>query len=92
MPRELAAWLPWDILPVLQPTRHRKFVSCWHLNEYESVGMWQLYSRLNEESQFVPRSRGSAPRLRLLVDPDGSSTAGTVFAGKVNYIDYDNGA
>jgi hypothetical protein len=90
MTRELAAWMPRDVLPAIAPTRHQTFVSCWHENEYESAAMWQLYSRLNEgiaiRSTF---SRVASSFVGFSLLPKALPPPNEIFAGRVNYIDYE---
>lgn len=33
---------------LIQEIRNQIFANCWHMNEYESAGMWSLYSKTNE--------------------------------------------
>lgn len=62
--------------------RRRTFISCWHLNEYESQGMWKLYVEGTEgvaiQSRFVTLERclWDVPRYEISI-------------GLVNYIDYE---
>ncbi|QBR72188.1 hypothetical protein CU048_13940 [Beijerinckiaceae bacterium] len=53
-------------------------VCCWHMNEHESAGMWNLYLRSNEGVCIQSTYR----RLR-------SCLPQCVFIGEVNYIDYE---
>ena len=92
LPRILASLVPRDVLPVLAKSRLTTFVNCWHLNEYESAGMWQLYSRMKEGlaiqstfSRLTSSFRGFSLVPADLVPPSA------IFAGIVNYIDYDRG-
>jgi hypothetical protein len=54
------------------------FVSCWHMSEHESAGMWKLYARTEEA--ICIRSKYSA--LKTLLPPKAE-------LGKVAYVDYD---
>lgn len=42
MPRMLANLVARDVAPVLLKVPFTHFVNCWHLNDEESAGMWQL--------------------------------------------------
>lgn len=56
------------------------YINCWHMNEHESDAMWRLYSTANEaiciQSTFKRLTEG---------------LPSYVFAGEVNYIDYETG-
>jgi hypothetical protein len=54
------------------------FVNCWHMNEYESVAMWKLYSQAKEAIAIVSTYK----RLRACLDE-------TFWVEQVQYIDYD---
>ena len=55
-------------------------VSCWHLSEYESAAMWNLYLSANEGIAI----RSTYENLRdSIIDEE------PVFVGMVRYIDYD---
>lgn len=59
-------------------SRIRTFANCWHINEYESAAMWQLYSRENA-------SIAVQTTYRCLRD----ALPSTVGIGIVKYIDYE---
>ena len=70
-------------LRIKQAFAHRRsyFVNCWHLNEYESLAMWDIHSKKDEgiaivssESNFI----GAFSDLRK-----------DIFGGVVKYADYD---
>ena len=61
-------------------TRHWMLVSCWHMNKYESAGMWKLYS----QSQAAVAIRSTYERLR-------DSLPDEIEIGTVTYIPYDQG-
>lgn len=70
-------------LRIRQAYAHRRsyFINCWHLNEYESLAMWDIYSKKDEgiaivssESNFI----GAFSDLRK-----------DIFGGVVKYADYD---
>jgi hypothetical protein len=58
-------------------------VSCWHLNDYESAAMWDLYLKSNEgvaiQSSYESIINGF------------KDTEGVLTAGKVEYIDFEKG-
>jgi hypothetical protein len=53
-------------------------VNCWHMNQYESAAMWNLYAKTNEAISI----RSTFSKLRDLLDSD-------CYIGIVRYIDYD---
>lgn len=55
------------------------FVNCWHLNEYESAAMWDLYLK-NEEGVAIQTTFN---RIKKSLDACDEE----VFIGKVKYID-----
>jgi hypothetical protein len=59
--------------------RQMMFISCWHMNEYESAGMWSLYSKTNESICIQTRYNLIAEEL-----PDSS------YLGVVKYINYEH--
>lgn len=61
------------------------YVNCWHMNEYESAAMWNLYVKSGEgiAVQTTYRRLGES-----LVDVD-TPTNVVVFGGVVKYTDYD---
>jgi hypothetical protein len=62
---------------LLRLTRGWSFVNCWHMNECESMAMWQLYST-SKESVCV---QTTYQRLREALADD-------VYIGMVHYISY----
>jgi hypothetical protein len=90
LPRILSETVPRDILPVMQRARFTMFVNCWHLNSYESAAMWQIYARLNEgvaiQSTFGRLISSFKGFSRL---PSDLPPPTQVYAGMVDYIDYD---
>lgn len=61
----------------------RKFImiNCWHLNDYESAAMWDLYLKSNEGIAIQTTVGGLIEGF--------SSTDEKIYIGKVNYIDYE---
>lgn len=60
--------------------RKNTFVNCWHLNEYESAAMWDLYLKSNEG--IAVQTTFEKLKKSLEVCEEG------IFVGKVNYIDH----
>lgn len=56
----------------------RNYVSCWHLNDYESYAMWKIYGQ-NTDTLSVQTT------FKKLND----ALSGQFYIGMVNYIDYD---
>jgi len=59
--------------------RQWTFISCWHMNHYESAAMWKLYAKTNEAVAV----RSSFSRLCELVDE-------STHVGCVEYIDFES--
>jgi len=62
-------------------TRVRTYISCWHMNDFESAGMWKLYCKSNE-SLVIKTTLGRLKK--SLVHPNTSDIDSLVF-GKVDY-------
>ena len=58
------------------------FLNCWHMNDFESVAMWKLYTKTNESVAIQSRIR----RLKHSFD----NIRPNVYLGKINYLDYDS--
>lgn len=58
------------------------YVNCWHLSEYESIAMWKLYS----ESKKGIAIKTTVSNFKNSFD----KTKEDIFAGKIQYIDYEN--
>jgi len=56
-------------------------VNCWHINPYESDGMWKLYSNM-KNSIAIQTTVGK-------LKESFSETEQDIFIGKVKYIDFD---
>ncbi|AEN89692.1 MULTISPECIES: DUF2971 domain-containing protein [Priestia] len=56
-------------------------ISCWHINEHESAGMWDLYLSSNANGVAV---KTNYHNLMLSID----DLTYRIFAGKVQYIDF----
>ncbi len=62
-------------------TSKDSFINCWHLNDYENIAMWKLYSINN---------KGIALQTDIQNFKDSFENSDrTIFAGKVQYIDYE---
>jgi hypothetical protein len=59
--------------------RQWAMISCWHMNQFESAGMWRLYAKSNEAIAVQSRYRNLAECL-----------GDDVHLGVVHYIDYRN--
>ncbi len=55
------------------------FLNCWHLNEYESAAMWDIYLKSNE---------GIAIKTTYQYLQNCFLSKNTVYIGKVKYLDY----
>lgn len=91
--RALAERFPQFNGSIYEYTRHQLFVNCWHLNEFESAAMWQLYARMNEGVAIRSSVKGLKSALtsfaqvpKELLLPDISPQ---VYIGKVTYLDYE---
>lgn len=60
--------------------RESTFINCWHLNEYESAAMWELYLKSNEGIAI----QTTFDRLKLSLNVCKEE----IYIGKVKYIDY----
>jgi hypothetical protein len=56
-------------------------INCWHINEHESDGMWQLYLKSNEGVSI----KSSVKRIINAFE----KTSEGIYISKVRYIDYD---
>lgn len=56
-------------------------INCWHINEFESDGMWQLYLKSNEGVSI----KSSIKRIILALE----KTPENLYMSKVRYIDYE---
>jgi len=62
--------------------RKHMFISCWHVNDTESLAMWQLYSQ---------KGSGIAVKTALADFKEAfRNTEEDVFVGKVIYVDYES--
>lgn len=65
------------------------YVNCWHINEYESAAMWNLYAKTNEAIAIKTNIRKILNCLERSKRPD---SYGVIYLDKVFYIDYEKEA
>ncbi len=70
-----------QIEKVGQKSREYTYISCWHLNSYESEAMWKLYSK---DAANAIAIQTTTKRLYEAFDKDP-----TISIGKIKYIDFD---
>lgn len=70
-----------DFLQYYKTHRERVAISSWHINEYESFAMWQIFTQ-NSEGLAIQSTIG---RLQNALNPENNYKQ---FIGEVNYIDY----
>jgi hypothetical protein len=78
--RKLAADNP-DFLNYYKTHREKVAISSWHINEYESYAMWQIFTQ-NSEGLAIQSTIG---RLQKSLNPENNFDQ---YIGEVNYIDY----
>jgi hypothetical protein len=61
--------------------REKIVISSWHINEYESFAMWQIFTKNNEGLAI----QSTVKRLQEALKPERKTEQ---FIGEVNYIDY----
>lgn len=70
-----------EFLDYYKTHREKVVVSSWHINEYESFAMWQIFTQ-NSEGLAIQSTIG---RLQKAVIPEQKYEQ---YIGEVNYIDY----
>jgi hypothetical protein len=70
-----------DFLQYYKTHREKVAISSWHINEYESFAMWQIFTQ-NSEGLAIQSTIG---RLQKSLIPENNYKQ---FIGEVNYIDY----
>ncbi|MCD0472114.1 DUF2971 domain-containing protein [Flavobacterium sp. JAS] len=70
-----------DFLNYYKIHREQVAVSSWHINEYESFAMWQIFTQ-NSEGLAIQSTIG---RLQKALKPENNFDQ---YIGEVNYIDY----
>ena len=78
--RKISADNP-DFLDTYKTHREKVVISSWHLNEYESFAMWQIFTQKNEGLAI----QSTLGRLQQALEPE---TLYKQYIGEVNYIDY----
>lgn len=78
--KKLAADNP-EFLNYHKTHREKVAISSWHINEYESFAMWQIFTK-NNEGLAIQSTIG---RLQKAVKPENNFDQ---YIGEVNYIDY----
>ncbi|MEZ7503708.1 hypothetical protein [Flavobacterium sp. Arc2] len=70
-----------DFLKFYKTHREKVAISSWHINEYESFAMWQIFTQ-NSEGLAIQSTIG---RLQNALAPENNYKQ---YIGEVNYIDY----
>jgi hypothetical protein len=70
-----------EFLDYYKSHREKIVISSWHINEYESFDMWQIFTKNNEGLAI----QSTVKRLQEAMKPE---TKTTQYIGEVNYIDY----
>ncbi|MRX67732.1 hypothetical protein SAMN06265349_105104 [Flavobacterium resistens] len=70
-----------DFLNYYKTHREQVAISSWHINEYESFAMWQIFTQ-NSEGLAIQSTIG---RLQKALNPENNFDQ---YIGEVNYIDY----
>lgn len=78
--KKLAANNP-EFLSYYKSHREKVVISSWHINEYESFAMWQIFTQ-NSEGLAIQSTIGRLQKA-LAVEKDFNQ-----YIGEVNYIDY----
>jgi hypothetical protein len=78
--KKIAANKP-EFLDYYKSHREKVVISSWHINEYESFAMWQIFTK-NNEGLAIQSTIG---RLKEALQPENRAEQ---YIGNVNYIDY----
>ncbi|RVT77468.1 DUF2971 domain-containing protein [Flavobacterium sufflavum] len=70
-----------DFINYYKTHREKVAISSWHINEYESFAMWQIFTQ-NSEGLAIQSTIG---RLQKSLNPENHFKQ---YIGEVNYIDY----
>ena len=70
-----------EFLNYYKTHREKVAISSWHINEYESFAMWQIFTQ-NSEGLAIQSTIG---RLQKALEPEKNLKQ---YIGQVNYIDY----
>jgi hypothetical protein len=69
-------------LDILRYTRKDSFINCWHMNDYESLAMWDIYTNNGEGIAIQSTYRSLCDSINEYNED--------VNIGKVKYIDYNS--
>lgn len=70
-----------EFLAYYKTHREKVVISSWHINEYESFAMWQIFTQNNEGLAI----QSTVKRLKEALHPENEFRQ---YIGEVNYIDY----
>lgn len=70
-----------EFLDFYKSHREKVVISSWHINEYESFAMWQIFTKNNEGLAI----QSTVERLQKALLPEQKTEQ---YIGQVNYIDY----
>jgi hypothetical protein len=70
-----------EFLDYYKSHREKIVISSWHINEYESFAMWQIFTKNNEGLAI----QSTVERLQVALLPEQKTKQ---YIGEVNYIDY----
>ncbi|HHA1475652.1 TPA: hypothetical protein ACOEEV_002048 [Enterobacter roggenkampii] len=77
VPKENRADIANQLYGHIKWARQWTYISCWHINEFESAAMWDLYARTEE-----------AIAIETTYERLASSVSGDAYIGLVEYINY----
>lgn len=69
-----------------QINRLSVFISCWHMNEYESYAMWDLY---NKDGKGIA-IQSTVDKIQASLDTINNDDSLNITAGKVHYLDFES--
>jgi hypothetical protein len=69
-----------------QINRLSVFISCWHMNEYESYAMWDLY---NKDGKGIA-IQSTVDKIETSLDTSNKGDSLNITAGKVHYLDFES--
>nr|WP_320189844.1 hypothetical protein [uncultured Desulfobacter sp.] len=72
-----------------QEERKNFYINCWHMNEYESAAMWELYGIRGQSIAIQSSYRTLRELLPINQSASGQPEEGHVDIGLVQYIDYE---
>lgn len=74
----------------LREERKNFYINCWHMNEYESAAMWELYGIKGQSIAIQSSYRTLRELLPINQSASGQPVEGHVDIGLVQYLDYEN--